>query len=113
MFRSDSVVEDEYIREYAFEPELLINRHDYLKQEQQRVQSSTAAAAARLDDTYHQHRRYSFDIYDEYKNQVDVEIEAFYHREPQGSKKGWMESKGMGADYRYAFSSHNSAPSKL
>ncbi|KAL9890915.1 chloride channel protein 2 isoform X7 [Glossina fuscipes] len=79
MFRSDSVVEDEYIREYAFEPELLINRHDYLKQEQQRVQSSTAAAAARLDDTYHQHRRYSFDIYDEYKNQVDVEIEAFYH----------------------------------
>uniref|UniRef100_A0A1A9ZUJ3 Uncharacterized protein n=1 Tax=Glossina pallidipes TaxID=7398 RepID=A0A1A9ZUJ3_GLOPL len=79
MFRSDSVVEDEYIREYAFEPELLINRHDYLKQEQQRVQSSTAAAAARLDGAYHQHRRYSFDIYDEYKNQVDVEIEAFYH----------------------------------
>lgn len=105
MFRSDSVVEDDYIREYAFEPELLINRHDYLKQEQQRVQSSTAAAAARLDGAYHQHRRYSFDIYDEYKNQVDVEIEAFYHvsARKQFQRKVFNEMNYFFCCFCYAF----------
>lgn len=71
---------DEYIREYAFEPELLINRDDYLRQEQAAgiVNEDTAS---RLDDTNKSsfQRRVSNDIYNEFKNQVDVEIEAFYY----------------------------------
>ncbi|KAM7361716.1 chloride channel protein 2 isoform 3-T3 [Cochliomyia hominivorax] len=76
--------EDEYIREYAFEPELLINRDDYLKQERQASSSSSISAAesaARLDDATVSaySRRVSNDSYHEYKSQVEVEIEAFYH----------------------------------
>lgn len=76
--------EDEYIREYAFEPELLINRDDYLKQERQASSSSSISAAesaARLDDasTSGYSRRVSSDSYHEYKTQVEIEIEAFYH----------------------------------
>ncbi|XP_046804460.1 chloride channel protein 2 isoform X8 [Lucilia cuprina] len=77
--------EDEYIREYAFEPELLINRDDYLKQERQTAASSSsisaAESAARLDDATASgySRRVSSDSYHEYKTQVEVEIEAFYH----------------------------------
>ncbi|KNC32600.1 Chloride channel protein 2 [Lucilia cuprina] len=78
--------EDEYIREYAFEPELLINRDDYLKQERQTAAASSssisaAESAARLDDATASgySRRVSSDSYHEYKTQVEVEIEAFYH----------------------------------
>lgn len=86
MFKSKSIsqdIEDEYIREYAFEPELLINRDDYLKQERESASSSLSAAesAARLDDATaaSYSRRVSSDSYHEYKSQVEVEIEAFYH----------------------------------
>ena len=74
-------IEDEYIREYAFEPELLINRDDYLKQERQPPAESARESAARLDDTIASaySRRISSDSYNEYKSQVEVEIEAFYH----------------------------------
>ncbi|XP_058986544.1 chloride channel protein 2-like isoform X7 [Musca domestica] len=71
---------DEYIREYAFEPELLINRDDYLRQEAEHRHASgllTSTEASRLDDTYS--RRSSHDLYNELKSQVDVEIEAFYY----------------------------------
>lgn len=71
---------DEYIREYAFEPELLINRDDYLRQEAEHRHAAgllTSTEASRLDDTYS--RRSSHDLYNELKSQVDVEIEAFYY----------------------------------
>ncbi|XP_058984503.1 chloride channel protein 2 isoform X7 [Musca domestica] len=71
---------DEYIREYAFEPELLINRNDYLRQEAEHRHAAgllTSTEASRLDDTYS--RRSSHDLYNELKSQVDVEIEAFYY----------------------------------
>ncbi|XP_073840627.1 chloride channel protein 2 isoform X8 [Musca autumnalis] len=71
---------DEYIREYAFEPELLINRDDYLRQEAEHCHAAgllTSTEASRLDDTYQ--RRSSHDLYSELKSQVDVEIEAFYY----------------------------------
>ncbi|XP_075145650.1 chloride channel protein 2 isoform X3 [Haematobia irritans] len=75
---------DEYIREYAFEPELLITRDEYLRQEQENLQAAgivSAASALRLDDANISsfQRRSSNDIYNELKSQVDVEIEAFYY----------------------------------
>uniref|UniRef100_A0A1I8P555 Uncharacterized protein n=1 Tax=Stomoxys calcitrans TaxID=35570 RepID=A0A1I8P555_STOCA len=74
---------DEYIREYAFEPELLITRDEYLRQEQENLQAAgivSAATALRLDDANISsfQRRSSNDIYNELKSQVDIEIEAFY-----------------------------------
>lgn len=54
--------EDEYIREYSFEPEILVKR----KKRQKRK---------------HLHRQSeSIDLYDDAtrRNQVDIEVEAFY-----------------------------------
>lgn len=51
--------EDEYIREYSFEPEILVKR----KKRQKRK---------------HLHRQSeSIELYDVGKNQVDIEVEAF------------------------------------
>lgn len=95
MFRKKPVHEsedDEYIREYAFEPELLINRDDYLKQERLNSSSSSsisaAESAARLDDATASaySRRASSDSDHEFKSQVEVEIEAFYHVSGLSSK---------------------------
>lgn len=76
---------DEYIREYAFEPELLINRDEFRKQEQQNRSAAglvSVDSGARLDDedtVPSFQRRVSNEMYNEYKNKVEIEIEAFYY----------------------------------
>uniref|UniRef100_W8B1A3 Chloride channel protein 2 n=1 Tax=Ceratitis capitata TaxID=7213 RepID=W8B1A3_CERCA len=78
----DSDVDDEYIREYAFEPELLINRDDYLKREEQKEKEQREAIKRRSSLRRKSQRKASVDSYDaggQQKNQIDVEIEAFYY----------------------------------
>ncbi|XP_050317148.1 chloride channel protein 2 isoform X7 [Bactrocera neohumeralis] len=80
MFDSDT--DDEYIREYAFEPELLINRDDYLKREEQKEKEQREAIKRRSSLRRKSQRKASVDSYDsggQQKNQIDVEIEAFYY----------------------------------
>ncbi|XP_018803344.1 PREDICTED: chloride channel protein 2 isoform X7 [Bactrocera latifrons] len=80
MFDSDA--DDEYIREYAFEPELLINRDDYLKREEQKEKEQREAIKRRSSLRRKSQRKASVDSYDsggQQKNQIDVEIEAFYY----------------------------------
>ncbi|XP_067615142.1 chloride channel protein 2 isoform X3 [Eurosta solidaginis] len=79
----DSDIDDEYIREYAFEPELLINRDDYRKrEEEQKEKDQREALKKRSSFRRKTVRKASVDSYDsdgEPKNQIDVEIEAFYY----------------------------------
>ncbi|XP_053969926.1 chloride channel protein 2 isoform X1 [Anastrepha ludens] len=77
----DSDVDDEYIREYAFEPELLINRDDYRKREEQK-EEQREAIKRRSSLRRKSQRKASADSYEsggQQKNQIDVEIEAFYY----------------------------------
>lgn len=62
MFKVEHDVEEDFIREYAFEPELLITREELLQ-----------------EPHYDGHRKASVDLYNENKNQVEIEIEAFYY----------------------------------
>ncbi|XP_011179218.1 chloride channel protein 2 isoform X2 [Zeugodacus cucurbitae] len=80
MFDSDA--DDEYIREYAFEPELLINRDDYIKREEQKEREQREAIKRRSSLRRKSQRKASVDSYEsggQQKNQIDVEIEAFYY----------------------------------
>jgi len=92
MFNNSHSHQDEYIREYAFEPELLINREDYQRKEERshKSTSSTASTATtpvrqRWDEVIakqkEQHRQQSIDIDPpgDDKNQIEIEIEAFYY----------------------------------
>ncbi|XP_016980356.1 chloride channel protein 2 isoform X7 [Drosophila rhopaloa] len=84
MFNNSHSHQDEYIREYAFEPELLINREDYQRKEE-RSQKSTASTPVRqrwdevIAKQKEQHRKQSIDPPGEDKNQIEIEIEAFYY----------------------------------
>ncbi|XP_052842701.1 chloride channel protein 2 isoform X8 [Drosophila gunungcola] len=84
MFNNSHSHQDEYIREYAFEPELLINREDYQRKEE-RSQKSTASTSVRqrwdevIAKQKEQHRKQSIDPPGEDKNQIEIEIEAFYY----------------------------------
>ncbi|XP_017083869.1 chloride channel protein 2 isoform X6 [Drosophila eugracilis] len=78
--------QDEYIREYAFEPELLINREDYQRKEERSHRSTSTASTPirqRWDDVIakqkEQHRKQSIDPPGDDKNQIEIEIEAFYY----------------------------------
>ncbi|KPU80158.1 uncharacterized protein Dana_GF16614, isoform G [Drosophila ananassae] len=86
MFNNSHQHQDEYIREYAFEPELLINREDYLRKEQ-RLQKSTTSSSTPVRQRWdsviakqkEQNRRQSIDPPSDDKNQIEIEIEAFYY----------------------------------
>ncbi|XP_017848125.1 chloride channel protein 2 isoform X2 [Drosophila busckii] len=86
---------DEYIREYAFEPELLINREEYLREEeeQERAQKlSSTPVRLRWDEAIAKQKQQqkqkqkkqrtpspdTADSNDD-KNQIEFEIEAFYY----------------------------------
>ncbi|XP_016951210.1 chloride channel protein 2 isoform X6 [Drosophila biarmipes] len=92
MFNNSHSHQDEYIREYAFEPELLINREDYQRKEERshRAASSTASTATtpirqRWDEVIAKQREHNrqqsieIDPPGDDKNQIEIEIEAFYY----------------------------------
>ncbi|XP_017088632.2 chloride channel protein 2 isoform X2 [Drosophila bipectinata] len=88
MFNNSHQHQDEYIREYAFEPELLINREDYLRKERaQKPTTSTASTSTPVRQRWdsviakqkEQNRRQSIDPPSDDKNQIEIEIEAFYY----------------------------------
>ncbi|XP_022215884.1 chloride channel protein 2 isoform X7 [Drosophila obscura] len=83
MFNNSHAHQDEYIREYTFEPELLINREDYLREEQRTHKLPSTPVRLRWDEAIakqkEKHRRASIDVSNDDKNQIDIEIEAFYY----------------------------------
>lgn len=85
MFNNSRTHQDEYIREYAFEPELLINREDYLREEERARKLPSTPVRLRWDEAIakqkEQQRRtasQSENASDD-KNQIEFEIEAFYY----------------------------------
>ncbi|TDG46835.1 hypothetical protein AWZ03_006719 [Drosophila navojoa] len=76
---------DEYIREYAFEPELLINREEYLREEQRAQKAPSTPVRLRWDEAIakqkqkQQQQRKSAETASDDKNQIEFEIEAFYY----------------------------------
>ncbi|XP_060649404.1 chloride channel protein 2 isoform X8 [Drosophila nasuta] len=96
MFNNSRTHQDEYIREYAFEPELLINREDYLREEQRhnahklpstpvRLRWDEAIAKQKQQQRKQKQKRTSSpdsntsSTQDDDKNQIEFEIEAFYY----------------------------------
>ncbi|XP_017035903.1 chloride channel protein 2 isoform X7 [Drosophila kikkawai] len=85
MFNNSHSHQDEYIREYAFEPELLINREDYRRREERERahKNHSTPVRQRWDDIIakqkEQHRNQSIDPPGDDKNQIEIEIEAFYY----------------------------------
>ncbi|XP_023034146.1 chloride channel protein 2 isoform X6 [Drosophila willistoni] len=84
MFNNSHTHRDEYIREYAFEPELLINREEYLREEQRAHKIPSTPVRLRWDEAIakqkEHNRKASVDIEaNDDKNQIEIEIEAFYY----------------------------------
>ncbi|KAL7728341.1 hypothetical protein ACLKA6_007437 [Drosophila palustris] len=98
MFNNSRTHQDEYIREYAFEPELLINREEYLRDEERAHKLPSTLVRLRWDEAIakqkqqqqkqqkqkqKQKRKDSPDncnsSQDDDKNQIEFEIEAFYY----------------------------------
>ncbi|KAM8704359.1 hypothetical protein ACLKA7_008895 [Drosophila subpalustris] len=98
MFNNSRTHQDEYIREYAFEPELLINREEYLRDEERAHKLPSTPVRLRWDEAIakqkqqqqkqqkqkqKQKRKDSPDncnsSQDDDKNQIEFEIEAFYY----------------------------------
>ncbi|KRK03896.1 chloride channel protein 2 isoform X2 [Drosophila yakuba] len=92
MFNNSHSHQDEYIREYAFEPELLINREDYQRKEERSQKSTSSASSAstpirqRWDEVIakqkeqqRQQQSIEIDPPGDDKNQIEIEIEAFYY----------------------------------
>ncbi|XP_034138446.1 chloride channel protein 2 isoform X6 [Drosophila guanche] len=83
MFNNSHAHQDEYIREYTFEPELLINREEYLREEKRAHKLPSTPVRLRWDEAIakqkEKHRRASTDVSNDDKNQIDIEIEAFYY----------------------------------
>ncbi|XP_034663623.1 chloride channel protein 2 isoform X7 [Drosophila subobscura] len=83
MFNNSHAHQDEYIREYTFEPELLINREEYLREETRAHKVPSTPVRLRWDEAIakqkEKHRRASTDVSNDDTNQIDIEIEAFYY----------------------------------
>ncbi|KRG00862.1 chloride channel protein 2 isoform X9 [Drosophila mojavensis] len=85
MFNNSRTHQDEYIREYAFEPELLINREEYLREEQRAQKAPSTPVRLRWDEAIakqkqkQQQQRKSAETESDDKNQIEFEIEAFYY----------------------------------
>lgn len=83
MFNNSRTHQDEYIREYAFEPELLINREEYLREEQRAHKVPATPVRLRWDEAIakqkQQQQRKSAETASDDKNQIEFEIEAFYY----------------------------------
>lgn len=85
MFNNSRTHQDEYIREYAFEPELLINREDYLREEERARKLPSTPVRLRWDEAIakqkEQQRRTASqnENASDDKNQIEFEIEAFYY----------------------------------
>ncbi|XP_017967983.1 chloride channel protein 2 isoform X7 [Drosophila navojoa] len=85
MFNNSRTHQDEYIREYAFEPELLINREEYLREEQRAQKAPSTPVRLRWDEAIakqkqkQQQQRKSAETASDDKNQIEFEIEAFYY----------------------------------
>ncbi|XP_034488307.1 chloride channel protein 2-like isoform X1 [Drosophila innubila] len=89
MFNNSRTHQDEFIREYAFEPELLINREEYLREEERAHKIPSTPVRLRWDEAIakqkqqqqKQKRKANADntSQDDDKNQIEFEIEAFYY----------------------------------
>lgn len=88
MFNNSRTHQDEYIREYAFEPELLINREEYLREEERARKLPSTPVRLRWDEAIAKQKEQqkrtasqSENASDD-KNQIEFEIEAFYYVSP-------------------------------
>ncbi|XP_064547903.1 chloride channel protein 2 isoform X2 [Drosophila montana] len=89
MFNNSRTHQDEYIREYAFEPELLINRADYLREEELAHKLASTPVRLRWDEAIAKQKQQqkrkpkpkpkSAETVSDDKNQIEFEIEAFYY----------------------------------
>ncbi|EDV93435.1 GH18275 [Drosophila grimshawi] len=85
MFNNSRTHQDEYIREYTFEPELLINREEYLREVERAHKIPSTPVRLRWDEAIakqkqQQKRKPSPDhASNDDKNQIEFEIEAFYY----------------------------------
>ncbi|XP_017144499.1 chloride channel protein 2 isoform X3 [Drosophila miranda] len=83
MFNNSHAHQDEYIREYTFEPELLINREEYLREEERAHKLPSTPVRLRWDEAIakqkEKHRKASIDVSNDDTNQIDIDIEAFYY----------------------------------
>ncbi|XP_003736836.2 chloride channel protein 2 isoform X7 [Drosophila pseudoobscura] len=83
MFNNSHAHQDEYIREYTFEPELLINREEYLREEELAHKLPSTPVRLRWDEAIakqkEKHRKASIDVSNDDTNQIDIDIEAFYY----------------------------------
>lgn len=88
MFNNSRTHQDEYIREYAFEPELLINREEYLREEERARKLPSTPVRLRWDEAIakqkEQQKRTATQTENasDDKNQIEFEIEAFYYVSP-------------------------------
>lgn len=88
MFNNSRTHQDEYIREYAFEPELLINREEYLREEERARKLPSTPVRLRWDEAIakqkEQQKRTASQTENasDDKNQIEFEIEAFYYVSP-------------------------------
>ncbi|XP_030565710.1 chloride channel protein 2 isoform X8 [Drosophila novamexicana] len=87
MFNNSRTHQDEYIREYAFEPELLINRADYLREEELAHKLASTPVRLRWDEAIAKQKQQQkrnpkpkpAETVSDDKNQIEFEIEAFYY----------------------------------